>query len=478
MVVTGLREADGHVRLRAVVLCLYAALDRSGRAKAPKGIRVSRRTSSLELLPPMRANGRVITLLVVGIWAGLLGCAGAEVAKFPTEIRLTREDCREIDEKGTFRGVKVAGRVIEREVAGIPVERDYVWNDQRVLSGKKSDIIGWFQPGPQRSFVGELSGSPGHFDARVYQYDLLSHELLRSGDTDVVRAVLWNYGNVRTGYMTEDWQKLFGDDQLALADRLVAWVRWQVHTLWPSRWAEHKRQLETRVELCWRALGPEVQPEHIVHARVDMYARNPCDSAWQSFFSPRHVTEERAERLFLPLVRREYLAHGPVVFDAVRHLCRFPKLRAGLLAKLMEFDAERDRRSVGLWEALDVKTLGDASARRLRAFALRANLDQVAGRGFWAYLATPAGRKETQKDGGKAFLLAYLRVAFARRAASDTRGRLGALAQTGDDRRALVRIIIDSKVDISVTKAQLGALRSAWYRVPGVADYLIVEEEK
>lgn len=400
---------------------------------------------------------------VVGFVCALLGqsiprLARAEAA-FPTEVRLTTEECRLINERGTLRG---------RSVRAKTSEVGDQWRGERVFTGAKSDVIGWFSVASQREFRVHLSGaratSGAYFGTRCYQYDILCDRLIATGDRDVVLAVLWNYVNSPMGYLAQAWKQLAEDTQLTPADRLVAWIRWRrVRRVFGDPEQTRARH-QASVEQCWSTLGAELQPADFVRAVLDMRTLNGAEGHAWWLFNDAHLTEARARRILLPIVRREYLREAKLVSDVIRNVCRVPALRREVLERLMRFDAERDRRSAAAWDTLDARGLDAATVRRLRAFALEAQLWDVGGQAFWTYLATAAGRKEIAKDGAKAYIDEYLAVAFRKERDSDKQRFVYGLVATPRGRARLAKLLEQHKVDITVTKAQYAIVERAWKR--------------
>jgi hypothetical protein len=167
-----------------------------------------------------------------------------------------------------------------------------------------------------------------------------------------------------------------------------------------------------------------------------------------------------------------------VVFHAVDSSTSFPALRNDVLDRLIALDAEGNADSPNLWPVFRVKAADDALAQRVREMALHARLYRVAGQAFGLYMAgTPLGKKEFEKDGGRAFLQECLQNAFTKETEASKVDFLESLVYTETDRSVLKEILQDKKTEITVSKAQFGLLKVAWAKAPKLLDYLIVEDK-
>ena len=405
-------------------------------------------------------------------WGALALAAGREPL-FPTQLRLTVEECRQINQKHTLDGVPVISPVPEYEV---------VWEHSRVLAGTRDEVLGSFL---SKYRIG-LGGSRDVRNPRSYLHDRLCHRLLRSGDGELVRAVVWNYALFfPTGYLRADWARLKGDRTLSPAGRLVVWVHWW--TVDPPRGdgPEIAKRSIARADTFWRELGPQLRSEDLVRVMLDaewgphaLTVPVRVADVWNVVFWPPALTQERAEKLMLPMVRRQYLSYGPLVCSAARRVWRFPALRKPFLARLVEFDAAGDTRGILLWNTFEPRSVDDASARTIRTLAFSARLWQVAGRAFWAYRDSPAGRREAAADRGAALLRTYLRTAFAKKTPDEQVDFLRGLVDTRDGSLDLLSMLRRGRVDITVTPDQFELLKLAWGKDRRALDYVIVEEKE
>ena len=303
--------------------------------------------------------------------------------------------------------------------------------------------------------------------------------MLQSGDTDVRRAVLWNYQGLDTGYLIDDWEALAKDESLGSADRLLAGIR----AYWETRW----KNRESWPQIFWTDFASQVQPEDIVAIELEMKAWNDMGRFTWEVFDSRYADQAKAQELLLALVRREYLGVSKpgrphsVTGYALGCLVHYTTQSGGTLGtrvvcKMLEM--ADDRRSGDAWRCAVVRGCDDESAMKLRRLALEARWPGVGGSVFWKFLATPAGEKEVRQDGGKRLLEEYLEVAFGKKRYQDTEEYVRALTGYKGRGQYLMQMLKERRVDVEVTERQFAGLKQAWSGVPEALDFLIVADDE
>ena len=416
----------------------------------------------------MKASLCAFTLLLAG---GPL-CA-AQQTDLPTKIVLTAADQRDINERHMLRGRPVTGKVD-------PHYEELTWDGLRVFTGKKQDIIGWLRTFSMSEAQRIMGGNQysGIDSKGNYQYDLLCSQLLQSGDSDIRRAVLWNYQGLNTGYLTDDWQALSKDRSLGSAARLVAGIR----AYWETRW----KNRDSWPQVFWTAFADQVQPEDIVAIELEMKAWNDRGYFTWEVFDPKYADHAKAQELLLALVRREYLGvkrpggRSPVIGYAFNQLVHYATESGGTLGTRVVFkmlEMADDRRSGDAWRCAVVCGCDDESAMKVRRLALETRWHGVAGSVFWKFFKTPAGEKEAKQDGGERFLEEYLDVAFGKKRYQETEEYLRALTGYEGRGQYLMRMLKERRVDVEVDQTQFSVLKRAWETVPEALGFLIVVDD-
>ena len=408
---------------------------------------------------------RALTLLFVA-----RALCGAQERGLPTKIVLTEADQRDINDRHMLRGRPVTGKVDPRF-------KELTWDGLRVFTGKKRDVIGWFRTFSmsEAQRVMGFNQHSGMSSKGNYQYDLLCSALLQSGDADVRRVVLWNYQGLNTGYLTDDWKALAKDQSLGSADRLLAGIRiwWMTRHSWP--------------QVFWAEFADRVQPEDMVAIEMEMKVWNDGGCFTWGVFDSRYADRAKAQELLLALIRRGYLGakrgegrravveYALVCLSAYRNEGR-GELSRTILNRLIEIGG--DTRSVKAWECASFAHLDDESAQKLRRMAARVPSWRLAGRMFWRYLGTPAGRREIERDGGKRFLEEYLTAAFGKKTGSERQQFLCGLVDWNLGADFLISLLDEKRVDVTVTGGQYNQLQRAWKDVPKALDFLLIHDEE
>ena len=396
----------------------------------------------------------------------------AEPVPLPTSIVMTEADCKEINEKHTFRG-----RPLGEGTMTTWDPSQSVWKDLPVFSGKKADVVKWFTSG-QPGLKGRESFR-SHFSMRWFQYELLCSQLLRSGDVDVIRAVLWHAYPVGT----PEWRALADDKRLTHADRIVAWLRTSPRSNDP-RGAPKE---------FWKRFGAKLTPQDVIRLCRDYHFPPWAYGAWQRvterkpvkrvYLAWRPATDRKTiDRVMLPLLERKNLhvktrTRSNVVSEAAYALGKIRRddsdLGRLLLGKLAAWDAAGEKGSHELWEGITLRQADEQSAKQLRAFWPTARFPANAARGFYAYAATPAGKGELQRLGWQAYFDRYLALAFGKQKRDEQLAWLSALAG-----RRLEKAVIRDKADVVVTEKQFEVLKQVWKAHPNVLERVVVEDEE
>ena len=417
----------------------------------------------------MKPMLRALTLLLVA-----RALCAAQERGLPTEIVLTEADQRDINERHILRGRPVTGKVS-------PQYDDLTWDDLRVFTGKKRDVIGWFRTFSmsEAQRVMGFNQHSGMSSKGNYQYDLLCSALLQSGDADVRRVVLWNYQGLNTGYLVDDWKALAKDESLAPADRLLGGIR----AYWETRW----KNRDSWPQVFWADFADQVQPEDIVAIELEMKAWNDRGYFTWEVFDAKYADRAKAQELLLALVRREYLGvkkpggRRPVIDYAFLCLRQSVRQSGGtfgtrVIRKLLEMSD--DKRSADAWRCAVVWGCDDESAMKVRRLALETRWHGVAGSVFWKFFKTPAGEKEAKQDGGKRFIEEYFNVAFGKKGYQETEEYLRALTGYEGRGRYLMRMLKERRVDVEVDQTRFSVLKRAWETVPEALDFVIVADDK
>jgi len=394
----------------------------------------------------------------------------------PSRIVMTEGDCKEINEKGTLRG-----RPLKKGISTIWQEEYKVWEGIQVFTGKKRDVIRWFLDS-RRRVVGR-GGFRSTVYMRSFQYDMLVSQLLRSGDIDVIRAVL--RGAYRTGqYSVPEWTALLQDKRLSTTERISAW----------QRVAELSAQSSgEKVEKFWEFFDEEITTDDIVELTM---RSNFC---WEVFAhvgnSKRKVSREEACRLLYPILRREYLGvcDGALVEKALRALRQVnngkeSKVAEHALSKLISWDKAGDVRSPVMWSGLSTLSEVDGeTAKKLKALMATAKVPENAGRAFHAYARTPLGAKELAEKGWRSYFTTYLQVAFGKKTREEQYYYLRALSgyrRVKDGRAEFVEFdelpsaLRKGKVSLVVNDAQKKLLEKAWEHTPEALKHVAVGKSR
>ena len=406
------------------------------------------------------------------MWVTTAGAVlAAEPVRLPTSIVMTEADCEEICTKRSLRG-----RPVNQQVGWEP--RNAVWKDAPVFRGTKAGVLAWFKPGPQRKHAAFMGGFRGVGHMRNFQYDLLCDQLLRTGDLDIVRAVIWNcHDGSSTGFLLPTWQSLFRNRRLDPADRLAAWLRWWSVATWPGEYRREVAERKKAKKRCWDALAPHLRPADIAKVHVGMQSRRYAGYAVWELLEGGHVTKDQAGRILLPIVADRYLQHPKLMACVIAALRRFPQLHKQAVAALGAAKPAQQAQNLLLLQPRDIDP---ANAKKVRTLALHADAPRTAGRAFWTYVATATGLAELKRDGGRTLLPAFVAAAL-KRPPDQAREALQALI---DARPRPVRwpnlafILARGKADIVVTPKQFDILKAAWKKMPKALDYVVVEDQE
>jgi hypothetical protein len=427
---------------------------RAARERGHSALRTERRLNALRPLWLLQAFQAMVL-------CGWTGCRAEVEVAYPSSIPITREDCRNIVENGTLHGRTVCVKVQIRED---------VWRGERVFTGRKADILGWLCDTGHLSTV--LGGDKGWVGLRTVQYEILCRHLLETRDKEIMSTVIRKYCGLRTGYLVPEWKAAFENDVLAIADRLMAWVRWndaaEMVTLGRIRARDLEVAAQERINLIWKTLGDVLSAEDIVQACRD--AEEVMESQVFLIFKWSGFDRARAGRLLLPIADINYLREGSLVPMAAVRLYRFPEFHEVLLDRLAAFDSAKMPECAKMVSSIDFKTLENELASRLRELVLAANTPELGGIGFWKYLETARGKSECERDGGKQFLEEYLRRAFGRES-QEAEAHLRSLTK---DLGELMYMLRNRKLDIVVKRREFELLQRAWSRIPDSLKFLIV----
>jgi hypothetical protein len=387
---------------------------------------------------------------------------------------MSEADCREINERGSLRG-----RPVDPGAVTIWDERRAVWDGLRVFTGRKPDVIGWFRSGQEG-----LEGRGGFRDTvymRSFQYDILCSELLRTGDLDVIRAVLWNaYPTGR--YAAPDWASLVGDRRLGPAERIIAWRRSRAPAGSPVRRGDVKE--------FWELFGEALSPDVILRLETEY-----TGFAWEVIerAPDAAVGRDGLDRLLLPLLRREYLGvkQGGLVKRALQALSRLhgqdqSNLAGEILDRLAAWDAMGDERSAVMWSGLRRPGLLDAAtSSRIAALAREARVPRNAAEAFHLYPPTPKGLREVVRaEGGwQRHFEEYVEAAFGKPDAETAVEFLRALAGRRDPGpgrfvpSSMCQRLREGNVVLLVDEERKRLLERAWAPIPEALEYVRLREE-
>jgi hypothetical protein len=218
----------------------------------------------------------------------------------------------------------------------------------------------------------------------------------------------------------------------------------------------------------WAELGNVISPEMIAQIGMDFLLRGDTRQAL-SFFANDQMVPARAERLLLPLIRRQYLDHAALMETTVRMLNTHPPMRAKILERLIEFDGQNDARSALLWNGLTLQDAAHPQAAALRVLALNAKVPQNAAQAFFHFIGTAAGQAEVEQDGGKAWLESFLEAAFKKNEATRSEFLLALVTTKAEGiapARRLADFLIAGSIVLKLPPEKKKWLEQAWQSSP------------